>query len=247
MTTFHWPKIDRSSWWLAGFIFLSLIVHSAAFFLFQSATPIRPAAPRPARPVQLLTPFAPDGTPSPENEALLAWITTEDPALVARVPSVEPTGLLAVAYSPSYATMRTAPLGVAPEPDTVQFPSARDPLSLILGNQASRAPEIPRLAPLHTAIHFSAELASRAPATAFSPGKKVRKAVESTRMLVGINEEGEVRFHFLQQPSSGDAALDAEAMAFVHGLRFAPSPNAPITWGFVTFQWGDDASATEAP
>ncbi len=246
MTTFHWPKVNRSSWWMAGLIFISLALHSAAFFLFQSSTPIRPPAPKPARPVQLLTPFAPDGSLSPENASLLAWIAAEDPALVARVPSVEPTGLLTVPYAPSYGTMRTAPLGVPGESEAMQYPSAREPLSLILGNLGAPAPGGKQPPRQHTTIVFTGDLTSRAPATAFSPSRKVSKPVEATRMLVGITPEGEVRFSFAQEPLSGDKVLDAEAMGFIRGLRFAPSPNAPVAWGFVTFQWGDDATAAPA-
>jgi hypothetical protein len=242
MTTFHWPRLDRSSWVLAGFIFLSLVLHSAAFFLFQASSPIRPPAPRPAQPVQLLTPFGADGSPSPENASLLAWIAAEDPALVASVPDVQPAALLAVEYLPSYREMRTAPQGVPEEPATVQFPSAREPLALILGNNPLPAAPEPLLNPQPTRIEFSAQLSSRAPATAFSPAAKVSKAVQPTRILTGINADGEVHFTFLQQPSSGEATLDAEATTFLQGLRFAPAQGTPTVWGFTTFYWGDDAT-----
>jgi hypothetical protein len=241
MSTFHWPKLERSSWWLAGLIFLSLFLHSAAFFLFQAATPVRPPAPKPAPPVQLLTPLGPDGLPSPENIALLEWIADEDPARVARVPDLVPDNLLKVRYQPSYRFMRTAPLGAPEEPASVQFPSARDPLALILGGPTVARASAPAPQPQPTRIVFSTELAARAPSTAFAPAEKSSKPVEPTRLMLGINDEGEVRFVFLQQPSSGNAVLDAEAATFVRGLRFAPDAKVPIAWGFATFQWGDDA------
>ena len=78
--TFAWQR-QRSSWLLAGFIFVALILHSAAFFLFQTIVPTRVATPHTAPPVQLLTPFAPDGSPSPENESVLHWLATADPAI----------------------------------------------------------------------------------------------------------------------------------------------------------------------
>ena len=237
--TFSW-RLQRSSWLLAGFIFAALLFHSATFFLFQTIVPPRIATPRTAPPVQLLTPFAPDGSPSPENEAVLNWIATADPAIVARVPDVQPSGLLNIPYRPSYLTPRTAPLGVPPEPASIQFPPARDPLSLIIA--APQPPAAPSVIAQNTLVTFSASLATRAPAsTKFTPTQRSNKPIENTRHLIGVTDKGEVRFSFLQQ-ASGFPTLDAEADNFLRTLKFSASSNAPITWGTVTFEWGDDAT-----
>ena len=237
--TFSWRR-QHSSWLLAGFIFAALLFHSATFFLFQTIIPPRIATPRTAPPVQLLTPFAPDGTPSPENEAVLNWIATADPAIVARVPDVQPSGLLNIPYRPSYLTPRTAPLGVPPESASIQFPPARDPLSLIIA--APKTPAAPSVIAQNTLVTFSASLATRAPAsTKFTPTQRSNKPIENTRLLLGVSDKGEVRFSFLQQ-ASGFPALDAEADNFLRTLKFAASSDAPITWGVVTFEWGDDAT-----
>src|SRR6187399_2895155 len=108
-TTFPWPRRHSSSWALAGFIFLSLMLHSAPFFLFQTAAPRLTAPPRKAYPVQLLTPFDADGTRSQENEEVLRWVNANDPAIITRIPVVEPKGLLEITYEPSFATPRTPP------------------------------------------------------------------------------------------------------------------------------------------
>ncbi len=237
--TFSWRR-QRSSWLLAGFIFAALLFHSATFFLFQTIVPPRIATPRTAPPVQLLTPFAPDGSPSPENEAVLNWIATADPAIVARVPDVQPSGLLNIPYRPSYLTPRTAPLGVPPEPASIQFPPARDPLSLIIA--APQPPAAPSVIAQNTLVTFSASLATRAPAsTKFIPTQRSNKPIENTRLLLGVSDKGEVRFSFLQQ-ASGFPSLDAEADNFLRTLKFPASSDAPITWGIVTFEWGDDAT-----
>ena len=237
--TFSWRR-QRSSWLLAGFIFAALLFHSATFFLFQTIVPARIATPRTAPPVQLLTPFAPDGTPSPENEAVLNWIATADPAIVARVPDVQPSGLLNIPYRPSYLTPRTAPLGVPPEPASIQFPPARDPLSLIIA--APQTPAAPSVIAQNTLVTFSTSLATRALASAkFTPTQRSNKPIENTRLLLGVSDKGEVRFSFLQQ-ASGFPALDAEADNFLRTLKFSASSEAPITWGIVTFEWGDDAT-----
>jgi hypothetical protein len=56
-----------------------------------------------------------------------------------------------------------------------------------------------------------------------------------------------VRFEVLQHPS-GDPLLDAVALAHLREVRFAPDA-APLTWGFATFLWGNDAYsvATRTP
>ena len=240
--TFDWPDRQPSSWALAGLIFASVALHSAAFFLFQTKEPHVKAPPRPAPSVQLLTPFAPDGTRSAENEALLQWIATQDPALVAHIPSVEPKGLLDVAYRPSFQTIRTHPLGVPPEPATIQFPPPRDPLALIRSAISGREAKPVTLPSQPTIITISATLAARAPGNLrIVPAAKTGKPVEPTTVLVGVGEKGEVRLAFLQQ-GSGSADLDAEATAYVEKIHFARAAE-PMSWGIVTFLWGDDAQS----
>lgn len=237
--TFSWRR-QRSSWLLAGFIFAALLFHSATFFLFQTIVPPRIATPRTAPPVQLLTPYTPDGSPSPENETVLNWIASSDPAIVARVPDIQPAGLLSIPYRPSYLTPRTAPLGVPPEPASIQFPPARNPLSLIIA--APQTPVAASVIAQNTLVNFSASLATRAPAsTKFTPALRSTKPVENTRFLLGVSDKGEVRFSFIQQ-ASGFPALDAEADSFLRTFKFSASSDAPITWGTVTFEWGDDAT-----
>src|SRR3954470_24956337 len=97
-TTFHWPTRRGSSWRLAGLIFAMLFLHSAAFFLFQAATPVIAPPPRTAPALQLLTPFGPDGQFSAEHESLLRWIEADDPALVGRIPNVDIPDKVEVPY-----------------------------------------------------------------------------------------------------------------------------------------------------
>lgn len=243
--TFEWKERDGSSWWLAALIFLSFLLHSAAFFLFQGRNRIATRPPGSAPSVQLLTAFAPDGSRSLENEALLQWIDTQDPALIAKIASVEPKGLLHVRYKPSFETMRTLPLGVPDEQTTNEFPPARDPLALIRGAMPRAATQPTALAPQSTRVAISETLAPRTPADLrMLPRSKANKTVEPTTVLAGVSGKGEARFAFLHQ-RSGDAALDAEAAAFVRTIRFIPS-DTNLHWGTITFHWGDDAFA-DAP
>ena len=73
-TTFDWSGSHRSSWTLALLIFLSVVLHGGAFFFVHISTSERQLIPQTAQPVQLLTRFAPDGSISPENEAVLRWL-----------------------------------------------------------------------------------------------------------------------------------------------------------------------------
>ena len=43
---FTWADRESSSWWLAAFIFLSFLLHSAAFFVFQGKDPVAPRTVR---------------------------------------------------------------------------------------------------------------------------------------------------------------------------------------------------------
>lgn len=243
--TFEWKEREIGSWWLAALIFLSFLLHSAAFFIFQGKTPIATRPPGAAPSVQLLTAFAPDGSRSLENETLLQWIATQDPALIAKNASVEPKGLLDVRYKPSFETMRTVPLGVPDERTTNEFPPARDPLALIRSAlpHAAAQPAAPAPEPTHVAI--SETLAPRSPADLrMIPNSKANKTVEPTTVLAGVSAKGEARFTFLNQ-HSGNPELDAEATAFVRTIRFAPSEQN-LQWGTITLYWGDDAFA-DAP
>lgn len=239
---FTWADREGSSWWLAVFIFLSFLAHSSAFFLFQGKNPVPPRTVRTAPVVQILSSSGDAANRNPEAEALLQWIATHDPALVAKVQTIEPAGLLDIRYRPSFQTIRTQPLGAPPDPPTIQIPPARDPLALIRSLSPSEKITAAIPAAQTTQVKFSTALHARSKEqAAFSPHAKTNTTVQPTIVLAGVNAEGETRFAFLQQ-ASGDEALDAEALSFVRTLRFAASGEA-TQWGTVTFTWGDDILA----
>lgn len=235
--TFDWPRREGFPLVLVGCVALSLLAHAATFFLFQVDEPPGITIFHPAPRVSMLTPS------SPEAIALLRWIDAQDPALVATAAGVVPPGLPDIAYRPSYATMRTAPLGPVETPVAVPFPPARDPLAVIASADPRPAPRPIPGAPQPTAVVFSAALESRVPAALPPLVPKVRAAepVGPTRHLIGVIGGGAVRFVFLQS-SSGHPALDDQAAAHLQTLVFAPH-DAPITWATATVTWGDDAYA----
>ena len=238
---FTWADREGSSWWLAAFIFLSFLLHSSAFFLFQGKDPATPRTVRTAPLVQILSASNDPATRSAENDALLQWIATHDPALVAKVQTVEPKGLLDVPYRQSFQTIRTQPLGAPPEPPTIQIPPARDPLALIRSVSPSDKHEVAAPSPQPTQVRLSVALQSRASKMpALTPGTKSAANVQPTILLTGVNAGGETRFAFVQQ-ACGDTALDADALAFARALSFAPADDA-LQWGTITVTWGDDVT-----
>ena len=144
---FTWADREGGSWWLLAFIFISFLLHSAAFFLFQGKDPTRPRSVRTAPTVQILTASGDPAQLNPEAKALLQWIAMHDPALVARVQTVEPPGLLKVEYRPSFREIRTQPLAAPPDPPVIQIPPARDPLAMIRSLSASEKIAHPAVQP----------------------------------------------------------------------------------------------------
>lgn len=242
--TFDWSGGHRSSWTLALLIFVSLVLHSAAFFFVHISTSERQLIPKSAQPIQLLTRFAPDGSPSPENEAVLRWIAAEDPAIVARVTNVEPAGLLSIPYRPSYAVSRTRPRDVPAEPATIQYPPARDSLEFIMSADEKPTPATAPLPERATEIAFRSPLNSRVPAKiTLTLEATSAQSLNTVELLVGVGGEGDVRFSFVQE-SSGVPEMDAEAIRLVSGIRLGRAPE-PMTWGSVTVRWGTDAITKE--
>jgi hypothetical protein len=240
--TFDWSGRHRSSWMLALLIFGSLVLHSSAFLFVHIRTKERNVIPKTAQPIQLLTPFAPDGTPSPENEAVLKWIAAEDPSIVARVVAVEPEGLLDVPFRPSYLVSRTRPRDVPAEATTIQYPPARDSMEFILGADAKPAPALPPQRETVTQAFFRGALQSRMPSdTALTLAAKSPESLQTVELLVGVAATGEVRFCFVQS-NSGVAEMDAEAVRLVSGIRLATSAE-PMVWGEASIRWGSDAVA----
>ena len=238
--TFQWPAEKGFPFVLFFCVLGSVIAHGATFVLFQVVYPERVTIPHPAPRVSLLTPS------SPENIALLRWIEAEDPALIASESPIRPPGLVEVRYQPSFAELRTEPLGAPEEaPNQVRFPPAIDRLTA--RDAASKPTAAPSLAPRPSSIRFSDALSSRSlarnPAIEF-PGQVVDPARPS-HFLVGVDAGGVVRYQFLQD-GSGNPALDALGAAHLGRIQFAAS-ETPVTWGYATVVWSHDAYTSESP
>jgi len=230
-------------WTLLGFILLSACLHAFGFFIFQT---IYPAAARMAPPpaqVGLLTP----GTP--EADAILRWIDSEDPALAARPSKAQPSPALTdLPYIPSYNTVHARPTMSSPEDQPLPDPEGVSGLDLVEVAASHPAPSMPPPLPPATTLSFSVPLTPDGPLPSFSSLHEAETAeIPPTTFLLGVSDKGEVRYVFLQDFSGdSDKSLDVDATAILQQVRFRPS-TAPLTWGFATFYWGSSIASHPAP
>lgn len=232
-------------WTLLGFILLSACVHAFGFYIFQTIYP--PAAHVGPPPVQvgLLTP----GTP--EADAILRWIDSEDPALASEPGKALVPDLMSLPYNPSYNTVHARPVMAPATEAPLPYPAGASGLDLVRMAASHPAGSPPPAAPpaAATVLSFSGSLKDAAldPLPSFDglqqaePGDELQPA----RFLLGVSDRGEVRYVFLQD-TSGDRTLDAAASRILEKVRFHPSAT-PLTWGFATFYWGSGVYARPTP
>jgi hypothetical protein len=231
---FEWPEREGFPFILFGCVFFSLLAHVGTFFVFQVIYPQRATIPPPPPQVSLLTPS------SAENESVLRWIATEDPALVASARSVVPPGLLEVPYRPSFSRVTAAPLGSVEVPAPLQFPPARTALAIIGSTAPLPPPRVPQPVAMRTTLTLAAPLADRpVKPPSFRWQQLARQPLQPLRALLGVAASGAVRFAFLQR-SSGDEGIDAEALTQLERLEFA-SGAAEVTWALATLEFGAEA------
>jgi hypothetical protein len=242
---FSWDSPRRRQAAFLVFLAVSLLAHAVCFYIFQVVYP--PAItllPPPAR-VALITPA------SEEGRTLLRWIDAEDPAVAFtthRPPEARLRGLPKVEHVPSYHAMEpTLKELPALEVDS-RAPDSQPPAAVpfMREKRASAAGSIP------TSVSFSKEL-NTGPATlpelkfASSNGE----APEAIRFRVAINKLGEIRYCFPMN-SSGDPGLDQQARLYLTRCRFSRSdlaggkPDASLTWGIATIEWGSDIARPQA-
>jgi hypothetical protein len=230
-------------WTLLGFILLSAGVHALGFFMFQTIYPPEARMGPPPVQVGLLTPGTPDA------DAILRWIDSEDPALAAQPSRAAIPGLMSLPYIPSYASVHARPV-MAPAPDApLPDPTGVGGLELVKLAAAPTAPPAPATPPAPTALSFTGDLTDAAhdplpSLDALREGDPTLGALQPARFLIGVSEKGEVRYVFIQD-ASGDKSLDAAAAAYLQQVHFHAGA-APMTWGFATFYWGASTYAQPA-
>jgi len=229
----------RSGRRLAGFLILSLSAHALAFSLFRDPgefAPIPPPSPGrvvvaseaslPGGYAQIFEPSAivyPSSSPPRlSDEFMLPWQNTVWPA---------PATIPVSSYRPG-PIGADAPLAVRAQTALGQFQSKHLPF---VGPVKGRAV-------LQTWHEVTGDLKERKTTGPLElPRVKSSNALEPTLARIGVDEDGAVRFVFLEG-TSGDPAVDREASNLLRAWRFAPAPGQWIQWGRVRVLW-----AVEAP
>lgn len=221
-------------WTLLGFILLSACVHALGFYLFQTIyPPVAHLAPPPAQ-VGLIVP----GTP--EADAILRWIDSEDPALTAEPIKAPVPGLTSLPYIASYETVHAHPAMAAAPEKPLPYPSGVNGVDLVKIAAAHETPSASPAPQEPTVLSFSGPLENAA-LSPLPPLDVLRETELGTDLLpatflLGVSDTGDVRYLFIQE-SSNDKALDAAAGRLLGQVKFRSS-STPITWGFATFHWG---------
>src|ERR1700719_957185 len=224
---FNWDKPRQRSLVFLGFVALSLIVHAAAFCLFQIVyPPALSVLPPPAR-VSLIT------SSSEEGRSILRWLEAEDPALASstvRPPEMKSVSLPPVEQVPSYRSTEPALRDAPPLITDLRIPSSQPPGPVVL--QRSRSPE--KFATLLTAISFSQELAGFGAPLLAAPkfAASTNEAPQAISFRIAIGRRGEILYCFASN-SSGDRELDEQARRYLVLCRF---PGRPASSG-QDFAW----------
>jgi hypothetical protein len=243
---FSWDSPRRAKAAILAFLALSLVAHALCFYIFQVVYP--PAVtllPPPAR-VTLITPA------SEEGRTLLRWIDAEDPAVTFtthRPPEARLRALPKVDHVPSYRAVEPTLKELPPLEIDLRAPDSRPPAAVPIMRREP-APVARRTA---TSVSFSSELDSFGAPTLPEPGfvGSNGETPEAIRFRVGLSPLGEIRYCFPLN-SSGDPALDEQARLYLARCRFSRTaasndkPDAVLTWGTATIEWGSDIARSQA-
>ncbi len=233
---FEWPGRHHLHLLLPLTILLAALLHAGLFFVFSIIYP-RPenTALEPAQ-VYFISPGSEDAA------RLEMLMHSSDSAVFAPGRGLDlPEPVPPVAYTPQYDSDKPAlaPLP-APERALTQAPLFSGPVPL--GGKKPKATS-PAAAPAPTKLISSDTLAGRIPSLPEGIVFQIPLGVdpEPAVFLVAVRGDGRTS-HVFPQHSSGDASLDLRAAAVLRGLIFSPDP-AGESWGFVTFQWGNNLQA----
>jgi TonB family protein len=231
----RWPGLKtRSGRRLAGFLVLSFSAHAVAFSLFRDPGEFAPIPPPSPGKVVLVKDgetrgglagiFEPSaivfpGSPPPRlaEPVILPWQDTPWPAQ-----TPVPLG----AFRPAQVGA-DAPLAVRAEVALGVYRSAR-----LAGSGPAKGRPV-----LESWLEITGDLKNRKATSGLElPSVKSASALEPTTARIGVDEDGAVRFVFLEG-TSGDPAVDREASGLMRSWRFEPAPGQWIQWGRVRVLW----------
>jgi hypothetical protein len=242
---FTWDSPRRRKAAITGFLLGSLMLHALSFYAFQIIYPPAVALLPPPGRVTMITPN------THEERVLLQWLEAEDPAIASTTHPLNQKSIAipTIQHAPSYLMRQPALKEAPPLPHRPGIPSAQPPgpveaLPRLIQTEAKTSP---------TVLRFSPELET----LGFTPGPEMkftasrRESPQVAQFRVAVNENGEVRYCFLEN-SSGDGMLDEQARKYLALGRFAAIPNPKsevrdgFVWGTAIIEWGNDVAGPAA-
>jgi hypothetical protein len=236
---FHWPLKRLFTNALPLFVAASLLLHAAGFVLFQIVYP-------PALPILAPPPDVRLFAANEENRAFLEQIEAEDPARFLSPPQIPPPAFRRAEYSPSFASVQTLPKKVLEESQPIRALPILDPNSLVKAAlpRSPLANPSPVFRP--STIEIAGPLGERFPTDASSIVFNSTTILQSPAFLLGVDQDGRVRYLFLQR-TSGEDSVDRRIEAKLKTLQFGTG-TAPLMWGVAKWIWGSaEPDSSSAP
>ncbi len=230
MRWFFLPSMGRR---FMGFLLLSLGAHAAAFSLFRDPGESVPLSPTGAGVVILATArTGDDGLADLYDPSAIVLPANQPERLASRV-TLPWQGLAwpekAIPPAPKYRPQEVGqdlPLAVRAT-TTRSIHRGRSPMVTTKNGDLGAK----------TWWELSGDLRKRKTTKPIELGAiKSANALEPTAARIGVDEDGAVRFVFLEG-STGDALVDREASSLLRTWRFEPAPGHWIEWGRVRILW----------
>lgn len=247
---FSWDFPHRRNLAIAGFLVISLIAHTACFYIFQIVYPPTIALLPPPVRLTLITPA------SEEGRTLLRWVEAEDPALASgtqRPTEARAYILPKVEHIPSY--VASEPVLKEPPPLVVdlRLPSSQPPGAAPM---ARPRVAVQKIGILPTTVTFSREIENLGvpalPSLKFTAS--TNEPPQAVRFRIAVSGRGEILYSFPLN-SLADPVLNGQARSYLALCRFparSTTSDQALVWGTATVEWGNDVArpqptSTSAP
>ena len=228
---------------LLGFLLLSLGAHAVAFSIFRDPGDFSPLPSQGAGKVILSTTVRGEGGMAELFDPSAILLPSDQPTRLAPAVTLPWQGMAwperAITPAPTYRPLQVgqdAPLAV--QATTATGLSTGRPQ----GPRAKAGKDTDE-----TWWELTGDLRKRKTTKPIQLTKiKSANALEPTKARIGVDEDGAVRFVFLEG-SAGDPAVDREALNLLRTWRFEPSPGNWVDWGRVRILWAVEPPEGVAP
>ena len=229
---------------LAGFLLLSLGAHALAFSFFRDPGEFDPIPPpSPGKVFRL-----------PEADLPGGYAEIFEPSAIV-FPGAAPLRLAEPVTLPWQKSFWAAPalLAAAPyRPDQIGTDAplavrAQTALGQFRGNLLPKVGPAKGRPVLETSCEVGGDLKGRKVLAGLPlPTMKTSSALAPTAARIGVDEDGAVRYLFLEG-TSGDPVVDREASSLLRAFRFEPASGPLIQWGSLRVLWAVEASGGGKP